>query len=337
MTRKRIGVVGAGSWGTTMAIYMAKRGFPVTLYEYDAARARRIESARVNKDFLPGFRLPKNISVTNNLESVLDGSDIIFNAVPTQFIRPTYGQITSRRKLWGRAKLVNLSKGIEIRSGKSIGAVFGELFRDIGSKNYAVLSGPSHAEEVVIGLPTTVVIAGRPALTRDVQKLVSGPRLRLYTNPDVTGVELAGALKNCIAVAAGIAAGLGFGDNTLAALTTRGLAEIARLGRAMGGRAETFSGLAGMGDLIVTCFSEHSRNRRFGRLLGEGKSPEWIKRKYNSVAEGVPTSKAAVKVARRLGVEIPITQEVYNVVYHGKSPKRAVESLLARPFRSELG
>ncbi len=335
-----ITVVGAGSWGTTFAIRLARRSGarqPVTLYEYFPDIAKDIQKRRENRLFLPGVPFPKSLAISNDLEECVRSSEIIFNAVPTQFIRNVYQPLTSpeMEKLWNGKNLVNLSKGIEIKTGKTISQLFRELFPGLTRRHYAVLSGPSHAEEVILDIPTAAVVAGPNPLAGRIQKLVSDTRFRLYTNQDVLGVELSAALKNCIAIAAGICVGMGFGDNTLAAMMTRGLAEISRLGVALGARRETFAGLAGLGDLIVTCGSRHSRNRRFGELLAKGHSPESIQQTHRFVAEGVATSKAAVRLARIARVEIPIIREVYNIIYRGKGVRRAVVSLLTRPIRPE--
>lgn len=331
---EKILVVGAGSWGTTFAVRLARRSIPVTLYEHFPAVARDIQNRRENRLFLPGVRLPKHVSISNNLPACVTTAGIIFNAVPTQFIRSVYSTLRGRTGLWRGKVLVNLSKGIEIKSGQIISQLFME-YLGLRRNQYAVLSGPTHAEEVILNIPTTAVVAGPPKLAAAIQKLVSDKFFRLYTNDDVTGVELAGALKNCIAVATGVSLGLGFGDNTTAALMTRGLAEISRLGVALGARRETFAGLAGLGDLVVTCGSRHSRNRRYGEMLAKGLSPKAIEQKTRAVAEGVATSVAALRLARRVGVEVPIIREVYNIIYRGKSPQSAVASLLARPVRPE--
>lgn len=335
-----ISVIGAGSWGTTFAVRLARRGdsrHPVTLYEFFPEVAKDIQTRRENRLFLPGVRFPKSLVVSNDLEQCVRNSEIIFNAVPTQFIRDVYQPLTSPglENIWRKKSIVNLSKGIEIKTGKTISLLFHELFPGLTRRQYAVLSGPSHAEEVILDIPTAAVVAGPAPLAGRVQKLVSDKRFRLYTNQDVLGVELSAALKNCVAIAAGICVGLGFGDNTLAAMMTRGLAEISRLGVALGARRQTFAGLAGLGDLVVTCGSRHSRNRRFGELLAKGHSPESIRRTHRFVAEGVATSKAAVRLAQKARVEIPIIREVYNIIYRGKSVRRAVESLLTRPIRPE--
>lgn len=337
--RNSIAVVGAGSWGTTFAIRMANifgPGQKIILYEHFKPVAQKIARERENKLFLPGFKLPRSISISNDLPAAVAESEFVFNAVPTQFIRGVYQPLArGAGNPWKRKILVNLSKGIEIQSGKIISQVFHDLFPNLEKNQYAALSGPSHAEEVIIGIPTAAVVAGTAGTTRRIQRQVSDRRFRLYTNDDVTGVELAGALKNCIAVSAGICVGLGFGDNTLAAIMTRGLAEISRLGVALGAKRETFAGLAGLGDLVVTCGSRHSRNRRFGEFLAKGMTPAAISKKYRFVAEGVATSKAAVRIARNAKIEIPIIHEVYRIIYSGKSVRRAVDSLLTRPFISE--
>lgn len=339
MADPRVSVIGAGSWGTTFAVRLAQlgRGRTVTLYEHFPDIAKDIQKRRVNRLFLPGVKLPPTLAVSNDLALCIREAEIVFNAVPTQFIRPVYGSLADSKNpaIWRGKTLVNLSKGIEIKTGKPISRLFQELFPRLGRRQYVVLSGPSHAEEVILGIPTAVVAAGPKAAAERIQKLVADRRFRLYTNPDVVGVELAAALKNCIAIAAGICVGSGFGDNTLAAIITRGLAEIARLGVALGARRETFAGLAGLGDLVVTCGSRHSRNRRFGELLASGQTSQHIIKTHRFVAEGVATSKAAVRIAKKTGVEIPIIQEVYNIIYKGKAVRRAVESLLARPIRPE--
>lgn len=335
-----IAVIGAGSWGTTFAIRLAMRCLSrpsVILYEFFPDVARDLQKHRENRLFLPGFRFPKSLTVSNSLSDAIQKSDVIFNAVPTQFIRGVYQPLLTEghQQIWRGKTLTNLSKGIEIQSGQTISQLFAHLFPDLSKRQYAVLSGPSHAEEVIRNIPTAAVVAGHPSVALQIQKLAADQRFRLYTNQDVIGVELAGALKNCIAIAAGICVGLGFGDNTLAAIITRGLAEISRLGVALGARRETFAGLAGLGDLVVTCGSRHSRNRRFGELLAKGRSPAWIARHHRFVAEGVATSKAAVRLADRARVEIPIIREVHRIIDQGKSVRQAVESLLTRPIRPE--
>lgn len=337
MKPKTVAVIGAGSWGTTFAIHLVQRSNPpkVVLYEHFAAAAQDIQARRENRIFLPGVKIPTGVQITNNLTDAIATSDIIFNSVPTQFIRDVYGPISGSRDVWKGKVLVNLSKGIEIRSGKTISGVFSELFPGLRKSQYAVLSGPSHAEEVLLGVPTAAVVSGPAGLVQRVRETVSGKYFRLYTNLDVIGVEIAGSLKNCIAISAGICAGVGFGDNTLAAIMTRGLAEISRLGCALGAKPETFSGLAGLGDLVVTCMSRHSRNRRYGEFLAKGLTPADIVSRYRFVAEGAPTSKAAVRLARHADVDIPIISEVYRIIYRGKKVRDAVESLLSRPFKPE--
>ncbi|MBI4178542.1 NAD(P)-dependent glycerol-3-phosphate dehydrogenase [bacterium] len=330
-----IAVIGAGSWGTTFAVRLARREIPVTLYEHFPEVAMDIRRRRENRLFLPKVALPDSMEISNDLPAVVAAARMIFNAVPTQFIRGVYAPLRKSPGAWRGKVLVNLSKGIEIKSGKTISHLFRDLFPSLSARQYAALSGPTHAEEVIRDIPTTAVVAGPPDLAVGIQRLVSDRLFRLYTNPDVLGVELAGALKNCIAVAAGVCAGLGFGDNTQAAILTRGLAEIMRLGTALGARRETFAGLAGIGDLAVTCGSRHSRNRRYGELLARGQTPRMIEKKYRFVAEGVPTSVAAVRLARTARVEVPIIREVYNIVYRGRSTRRAVEALLSRPVRPE--
>jgi len=340
MNARTVTIVGAGSWGTTLAIRLARRTAKlrtgrVILYEFFPDVAREMKHRRTNRLFLPGFRFPRSLEISNNLKDCVRQSGLLFNAVPTQFIRNVWSTLDPGADIWRDQCLVNVSKGIEIKTGRTISQLFRELIPSLDQTRYAVLSGPSHAEEVIRDIPTAAVVAGSGTLPKQIQQFVSDRTFRLYTNEDVIGVEMGGALKNCIAIAAGICVGLGFGDNTLAAILTRGLAEITRLGVACGARRDTFAGLAGLGDLVVTCASRHSRNRRFGELLAGGRSRQWIEKNHRFVAEGVATSTAAVRLARRERVEIPIIEEVHRILYRRKSVRRAVESLLARPFRME--
>jgi glycerol-3-phosphate dehydrogenase (NAD(P)+) len=271
--------------------------------------------------------------VTLDTASALRGAELVVLAVPSHGMRPICEQL--KPFLPSGVPLISVAKGIENETGARMSEVIGEV---LGTDRIIVLSGPSHAEEVARGIPTAVVVAAKdPALATTAQKIFMNERFRIYTHDDVIGVELGGALKNIIAIAAGACDGIGFGDNTKAALCTRGLAEITRLGVALGARRETFFGLSGVGDLIVTAFSRHSRNRGFGERLGRGEPPQQIAASTQMVAEGVRTAKSAWQVARRLRVEVPITSQVYAILYEGKATKQAVRDLMTREAKPEFG
>jgi glycerol-3-phosphate dehydrogenase (NAD(P)+) len=290
-----------------------------------------MERTRANPRFLPGVRLPPGLVVTGDAAEAFDGAVLVVSAVPTQFVRATWTGLAPA--LPRGVPLVSVSKGIEVATLEFPSRILAET---AGPRRLAVLSGPSHAEEVARGLPAAVVAASRsPALARSVQALFGTDRFRVYRLADVTGVEFAGAAKNVVAIAAGICDGLGLGDSAKAALITRGAVEIARLGRALGARPATFYGLAGIGDLIVTCDSRHGRNRAVGERLGRGESLEAILGGMAMVAEGVSTARALVRLTRRLGVEMPIATEVARVLFRGKDPRRAVTDLMVRAPKSE--
>jgi glycerol-3-phosphate dehydrogenase (NAD(P)+) len=283
---------------------------------------------RENKTFLPGVKISEAIEVTLDTKAALRAAEMVVLAVPSHGMRPICRQL--REHLPAKATLVHVAKGIENETGARMSEVVAaELGREV-----IVLSGPSHAEEVGRGVPTAVVVAGRDAALA--QSAFMNERFRIYTHDDVAGVELGGALKNVIAIAAGCCDGIGFGDNTKAALCTRGLAEMSRLGVALGARAETFYGLSGVGDLIVTAFSRHSRNRGFGERLGKGETVAQITDSMQMVAEGVKSAKSAWQLAQRKGVDVPITREVHAIIYEGKSPKQAVRDLMTREAKPEF-
>ncbi len=328
-----IAVLGAGSWGTTLAILLSGKGFPVRLWEYRPDAAERLRRERENREFLPGIRLPDALEIHHDA-GALSGVEAAVLAIPSQYARSVLERLAG--DVPPGAVLINAAKGIEEGSLKRPSEVVAEFLPDAVASRYAALSGPSHAEEVSRGLPTTVVAAS-PSLevARRVQEIFFTPVFRVYASPDLVGVELGGALKNVIAIATGICDGLGFGDNTKGALLTRGLAEITRLGVKLGGQPRTFAGLSGMGDLIATAMSRHSRNRRLGEAIGKGMKLEEALAASKMVVEGVGTAHAAVDLARRHGVELPIAEQVRAILYDGKSATTAIRELLTRDLKAE--
>ncbi len=327
---KNITILGAGSWATGLARVLLDNGHRVTLWGRNVAQIEHFKKTNCNIKFMPDQTLTGDIHYSLDLERALHEVDYIVNAVPTQQVRAVFD---SRLVVPNHAVIVNAAKGLEIGSNKRISEIVAEYYPN---NRYTVLSGPSHAEEVVRRMPTTLVVAADDAaVAQDVQSLFMGPYLRVYAQSDVKGVELAGALKNVIAIAAGISDGLGFGDNTLAALMTRGIAEIKRLGRAMGAERQTFDGLAGIGDLIVTCMSNHSRNRRCGQLLGRGYQLSVALAEIGMAVEGVSTIKAANALRQLNDVEMPIVEQLYSILYEDADPRRAVTLLMAREKKSE--
>ncbi len=325
-----VAVLGAGSWGTTLAVHLASAGAAVRLWDIAAAHLGDVARDRENRRFLPGIPLPDGIKVQPELGSALASASVVVFAVPSHGVREV-----SRRA--GDAGLEGLvvcaAKGLEAGSLERPTAILEE---ELAGRTPVLLAGPSHAEEVSRGIPTSVVAASRdPEGARRVQTLFSTRRFRVYTNDDVVGCELGVALKNVIAIAAGVCDGLGYGDNTKGALLTRGLAEMARLGVAMGGRRETFFGLCGMGDLITTAMSRHSRNRHLGEAIGKGRTLEQALAGMHMVAEGVNTARAARELGRRHGVELPITEQVCAILFEGRSPQQALEGLMSRDLKSE--
>ena len=329
-----LSVIGGGSWGTAFSLLMARQGHAVRLWVRETVVLRSLEHRRVNDMFLPGFALPAEVSFHRRMENALRGCDFVFIAVPSPYCRSLYLEI----KPWIRRRhtLVSLTKGIEEGSLKRMSQVMEDVFDARERPAIAVLSGPSFAREVASGHPTAVVAAGTDQETAvAVQRLASGPTFRVYTSPDLVGVEIAGAVKNIIAIAAGISDSLGYGHNARAALITRGLTETVRLGMRCGARPETFSGLAGLGDLILTCTGDLSRNRRLGQELGSGRTLEEITSSTPMVAEGLPNSMSAIELARRLGVEMPIGETVFRVLYRGFDPQDALRELMSRSLKEE--
>lgn len=327
----RILVLGAGSWGTTLANLLAKNSKDVTLWAREDYIADEINNSNSNESYLPGVRLENNLKATCE-SSELKQIDTWINTIPTQFIKDAYSDFNIDIST---KKIINCSKGIEHKKHRLISEIF---FNDFGLKegNYGVLTGPSHAEEVSRNVPTTVVIASKnKELANSIQEIFSNPTFRVYTSEDFKGCELGGALKNIIAIAAGISDGLSLGDNPKAALLTRGLAEMKRLARNYGAEPMTFAGLAGLGDLIVTCNSKHSRNRSVGEKIARGKTLETIIQETNMIAEGVATTKSVYEIAQEKNVEMPITEQVYEVLYKSKSPIAGIKDLMSRTYKEE--
>lgn len=329
-----ITIIGDGAWGTVCGIMLAENGWPVRLWSAFPEHAAELARLRENRHFLPGYRLPDGIEVTGDDRRVFEGASLAFSAAPTQFMRSVWQRLgpSCPRDL----PICSVTKGIEnhtlMRPSQILADVLG------ATHHLAVLSGPSIAPEVADKLPATVAVACTDAeLARRIQQRISRPYFRVYTNPDVIGVEIAGATKNVIAIAAGILDGLRIGDNAKAALVTRGLAEITRLGVAAGARPETFAGLAGVGDLVTTCISPVGRNRSFGEAVGQGRTVQEALAATESVVEGVATTASVVELARRLGVEMPITESIHRVLFEGVGPAQAIADLMNRPLRSEAG
>lgn len=327
----KIGVIGAGGWGTALAILLARGNREITLWGHNPAHVAALKTTRRNEPFLPGVELPENIWPTNALADLREAELILF--VPPSKALRSVAENLAREKVAPSAVLMSCTKGIEQGTGRRMSEILGASFP---GHRLAVLSGPSHAEEVARNMPTAVVLGcdDSPA-AQALQQVFSGGSFRAYTSEDVAGIELGGALKNVFAIAAGISDGLGFGDNSKAALVTRSLAELRRLGEALGGRRETFMGLSGVGDLMVTCFSRHSRNRGVGERLGRGETLAQISATMTMVAEGVPTTKSALECAQRLGVSAPIIEQVHAILFENKPPRAAMVELLGREPRPE--
>ncbi|RNC67678.1 MAG: NAD(P)-dependent glycerol-3-phosphate dehydrogenase [Desulfuromonadales bacterium] len=331
---EKIGVIGAGSWGTTLANLLAKKGVDVTLWAYEPELVAEMTANRVNSLFLPGTTLSPGLRFTTSLEEAAAGKDLILLVSPSQVMRGVLQKLAPFLK--PGVTLVNASKGIELDTLMTIDQVCAAVLPPEIAGRFCVLSGPSFAHEVAQEMPTAVVAAAAdPAVAALVQRIFTTPYFRVYTNGDVVGVEIGGSLKNVIAVAAGISDGLGLGHNTRAALITRGLAEMTRLGVAMGADPATFAGLAGMGDLVLTCTGDLSRNRTVGMKLGQGMSLSSILGEMRMVAEGVKTAESAWRLAGKVGVEMPITEKVYRVLYEDKPAREAVLELMTRDLKAE--
>jgi glycerol-3-phosphate dehydrogenase (NAD(P)+) len=331
LTMRNITVIGDGGWGTTIAIHLFRKGKRVKLWSAFGDYAEILDKQRINPKFLPGIKIPKGISITSDMQEAIEEADLIILAVPSCYMRRVLNIL--KKHDYRKAVVLSVAKGIEEKSDLRMSEVVREI---LGRPKFAVLSGPTIAYEVARGIPSTCVIASRDKKTAQLlQRVFTSRSLRVYTNFDVTGVELGGALKNIIALAAGISDGLGFGINTKAALVTRGLVEIARLGVAVGGRKETFSGLSGLGDIVTTCMSSYSRNRQVGEKIGKGQKLKSILDKMDMVAEGILTTKSGHSLGKKYKVELPITNEIYKVLYKNKKPGKAVDDLMTREKKTE--
>ncbi|GAA0722276.1 NAD(P)H-dependent glycerol-3-phosphate dehydrogenase [Clostridium malenominatum] len=324
--------IGGGSFGTALSVMLAKKGLSISIYDRDEKVVEDINIKRENMKYLPHVIVPANVVAHNNLEEALENAKYVVLSVPSNAIRGVSKILKSYIK--EDVVLINVSKGIEEHTGKRLSEVIQE---ELPNNHVVILSGPSHAEEVSIDIPTTVVATSIDMkYAKEVQELFMTNKFRVYTNDDIIGVEIGGAVKNIIALAAGISDGIGYGDNTKAALMTRGMSEIIRIGEKLGGKKETFAGLTGMGDLIVTCTSMHSRNRRAGILIGKGASTEQAIEEVGMVVEGIKACKAFYEIKEELGVSMPITDALYKVLFLGKDPKDEVYQLMTRDKKSEV-
>lgn len=328
----RITIIGDGAMATVCSLLLQAKGHRVTIWSAFPDYARQLDQTRENHKFLPGFSIPSEIKITADAKAALSGAEVVVNAVPCQYMRSIWEDLATVAP--PDVLYVSVTKGIEndtlLRPGQILEQILGEV-------RVVALSGPSIAREVAQAMPASVVAASTDSAdARQVQSLFASANLRVYTNDDIVGVELAGAMKNVIALAAGMIDGINAGDNAKAALLTRGLVEITRLGVAMGARAQTFSGLAGLGDLVTTCISPHGRNRRLGELIGKGLSREKATETMNSVVEGVATTQSVVTLARRYQVQMPITEAVYQVIFEDKSPRQAITELMVRRPKEEF-
>ncbi len=330
--KNSISIIGAGSWGTTLAVCLAQKGIKVKLHSVFKQHNLQMEKERQNQPFLKNIKFPPCLSVESSLKKVLN-EEIILIAIPVKFIRGVLKKISNQEIGLKDKIFVSVSKGIEVKSLKRVSEVISE---ELKVDQVAALSGPTIAKEVAKGIPTTAVIASKKKkVGLKLQKLFNSRAFRVYLHNDLIGVELGGALKNIIALACGISDGLNFGTNTKAALVTRGLVEIVRIGKKLGARPKTFWGISGLGDLMTTCFSPYSRNRRVGEAIGKGKKLKDTTKGMNMVAEGVETVKSAYKISKELGINMPITEQVYAVLYENKSAYRAVTDLMSRPLKKE--
>lgn len=328
----KITLCGGGSWGTAIARLLSNKGHELNFYIRNKEVIEDVRKNKENTKYLPGAKFEKEINLTNNLDSVLEDIDVFIIAVPTSSIREVLTSI--KDKISKDVIIVNLSKGIEVESLDRISEISSEILKD---NPFVALSGPSHAEEVGKDIPTTLVASSENLkVAQTIQHEFSTPIFRIYTNPDLVGVEMGGALKNIIALAAGMNDGLAYGDNSKAALMTRGIYEMSKLGISLGANPHTFNGLSGIGDLIVTCTSMHSRNRRAGILIGEGKSMKEACNEVGQVVEGVKTVKSAYKLAKLKNIEMPITNALYKVLYEGYDPNKAVYELMTRENKDEI-
>ncbi len=327
-----VAVIGDGGWGTTLAIHLAGKNYQVKLWGAFPDYVREVQKKRINPRFLPGIKIPKQVEMVDRLDVALSNAELLILAVPSQYVLG----ILKKFKPFDLSNKIILSviKGIDPISLKRISEL---IVGELGNVKLAVLSGPTIAMETAKGLPTTAVVASRDTkVAHDLQMVLNSEKFRIYTNSDVVGVELGGSIKNVIAIACGVCDGLGFGTNAKAAIVTRGLAEMTRLGTAMGAKSKTFSGLTGLGDLTTTCFSPQSRNRFVGEQLGKGIRIDQITRTMDMVAEGVETVKAVYRLGQKCRIALPITNEVFKIIYKNKNPKQAVNDLMNRRVKSEF-
>jgi glycerol-3-phosphate dehydrogenase (NAD(P)+) len=330
----RIAILGAGSWGTALAVMAARAGNKVQLWSRNIEVVNSINKSKINPKYLSGISIPGQVFATDSIEQTLRGAQLVLLATPSHTARALLNEV--KQHIEYSAIIVSVAKGIEIETGKRISEIVDELMGEQFTESFVCLSGPSFAKEVVEHHPTAIVAASRNESTaRTVQAELSYANLRIYTNIDVVGTELGGSIKNVMAIAAGMTAGLGFGSNSVAALITRGLAEMTRLAISQGAQIETLSGLAGLGDLVLTCTGSLSRNRYVGEQLGKGQTLEQITAGMNEVAEGIKTSRAVKRLAEKAGIEMPITNVVEAVLYDGLPAKDAVTELMNRPLRAE--
>jgi glycerol-3-phosphate dehydrogenase (NAD(P)+) len=328
----KISVLGDGGWGTTLAILLSQKGHNVTLWGAFPDYILYLNKNRINKKFLPGIKIPKEIIITPDLKEAVEKKNLIILAMPSQYMRKTLKKV-KQFSYSERTIFLSVSKGIEIGTLKRMSEI---IYEELGNVKLAVLSGPTIAQEVARGIPTVAVIASFDGkIKKYLQDILMTESFRIYTNNDIIGVELGGSLKNIIAIACGISDGLGFGSNTKAALLCRGLVEISKLGKAMGAKTKTFSGISGLGDLVTTCISPYSRNRSLGEQIAKGKSLKKINSQMQMVAEGLPTTRSAYSLGLKYNIDLPITREVYNVLYKNKSPLKAVNDLMLREKKEE--
>jgi glycerol-3-phosphate dehydrogenase (NAD(P)+) len=330
--RTKISILGSGAMATACSVLLAEHaGHTVAVWTRTTERAAELAGDRENRKLLPGVRIPISVELTSVIESAVEEADLLVVAIPTKFLRQTLAPLS--RHIPAGVPIVSVAKGLEIGTLMRPSEIVTDV---LGPRDVVALGGPSHAEEIARRMPASVV-AACPEIeqARSVQSLFNTDRFRVYTNIDLVGVELAGAIKNVIAIAAGICDGLGFGDNAKSALVTRGLVEMTRFGTALGAQAETFSGLAGIGDLMTTCFSGYSRNRHVGERLGRGESLDRIVAEMNGIAEGVTTTRGVFDLATKRGIEMPITAQVHAVLFEGRSPLEATTSLMLRPLKDE--
>lgn len=330
---RTIGVIGDGSWGTTLAVYLAQKEYPVKLWGPFPEYIQQMQQNRYNPKFLPGVRFPETLELVEKLDSLLNTSDLIIFAIPSQYASGILTKIRKTKIDLSKRLFLSVTKGIDKTSLRRISEI---IRAELGNIPLAILSGPTISTEVAKGIPTTAVVASKnAAIARKIQDVLNSDSFRIYTNTDIIGVELGGSIKNIIAIACGVCDGLGLGTNTKAAIVTRGLAEISRFGKALGGKEKTFYGLTGLGDLVTTCFSPQSRNRSVGEQLGQGKTIDQILASMDMVAEGVETAKGVYKLSLKHKIPMPIVTEVYQIVCKNKKPQDAMSDLMNRKVTSE--